>query len=58
MVWSILALAHSEIEITDRNGTNDEGGQVSAGGHWEFDPYERFEMFTLKEHPWNEAGCA
>ena len=43
MIWSILA--HSEIEITDRNGTDDEGGQVSAGRHWEFDPYERFVMF-------------
>lgn len=31
MSWSILALAHSEIELTDRNRTN-EGGRGSFCG--------------------------
>lgn len=31
MSWSILALAHSEIELADRNRTNEGGGAVSVG---------------------------
>lgn len=35
MSWSILALAHSDTEITDRNRTREEGGQFLWGKHWD-----------------------
>lgn len=35
MSRSILALAHSDVEITDRNRTSEEGGQFLWENHWD-----------------------